>query len=63
MSPAQKLAIKRKAERLVRLAYNLEAEASAFRALGLSTEADWINGLASDIGKAGRSFRNQGEQS
>ncbi len=51
----EKRAMARKAERMIRLAYQLEHEASGMRQI-TDKYASWINSIASDCGKCGRSM-------
>lgn len=58
----RKHALARKGERLIRLAYQLEHEASAMRYMGFDAgEADSLNSLASMAGKLGRGMRDRAE--
>lgn len=55
MTKAERNALRRKGEKYVRLAYDLESDAAAIRALGGFPDlADWINSQSSSIGKLGR---------
>lgn len=56
MEKQQKNALRRKAEKLIRLAYDLESDAAALRYMGAYSEANGVAAMASDSGKIGRAI-------